>query len=32
MARRLYDPDGSGTVLDVLTEGYDAAFARALAM
>ncbi len=32
VARRLYDPDGSGTVLDVHTEGYDAAIARTQAL
>jgi hypothetical protein len=32
VARRLYDPGGSGTVLDAQTEGYDAAFDRTQAL
>ena len=28
IARRLYDPEGTGAVIDVDTEGFDAAFAR----
>lgn len=28
IAKRLYDPEGTGAVIDVSTEGFDAAFAR----
>lgn len=28
VARRIYDPEGKGAVIDAKTEGYDAAFAR----
>ena len=28
IARRIYDPEGQGTVIDVETEGFDGAFAR----
>jgi hypothetical protein len=28
IARRIYDPDGAGAVIDVKAEGYDGAFAR----
>ncbi|MEX1303694.1 MAG: hypothetical protein WEA84_00835 [Rhodovibrionaceae bacterium] len=30
IARRLYDPDGVGVVIDVAQEGFDRAFARSL--
>jgi len=32
IARRIYDPDGKGTVIDVKTEGYDRAFARSASL
>ena len=32
VARRLYDPEGSGVVLDAQNEGYDAAFERTQAL
>jgi hypothetical protein len=28
IAKRIYDPEGNGAVIDVAVEGYDAAFAR----